>query len=57
MKAITIPVVIGALGLVRKRGGEIHPTDACGRHHQNTRATEDHTTWNIADPRKGTIHY
>ena len=53
MKAITIPVVIGAL-TCKERDGEFHPTDT--GQHQNTRATEDHTTWNIAYPKKGTIH-
>ena len=41
-------------GTCKERDGEIHPTDTEQR--QNTRATEDHTTWNIAYPYKGTTH-
>ena len=41
-------------GTCKERDGEICPTDT--GQHQNKRATEDHTTWNIAYPKKGTIH-
>ena len=48
VKAIPISIVIGKPnpGTCKERDEEIHPTDT--GQHQNTRATEDHTTWNIA---------
>ena len=55
MKATTVPVVIGALGLVKK-GMEKYTPKKIRPERQNTRTTEDHTTWNLSHPRKGTIH-
>ena len=43
-------------GTNEERADEIMYTTDPG-YHQNTWSTEDHTTWNISHPKKGTLHH
>ena len=38
----------------KERDEEMHPKDP--GQHPNQRPTEDHTAWNISQPKKGFIH-
>ena len=52
IKAITIPGVIGVMVLIKKGLGKyVQQIPGNIKMH-----TEDHTTWNISHPTKGTLH-
>ena len=55
MKATTIPVVTGVLGLTKKGLEKYIRCTTNPGEHQNTWTTEDHTTWNISHPKKGNL--
>ena len=54
MKATTIPVVIGALGLIKRAWRNTSNESRVS--HQNYWTTEDRTTKNISYPKKDTLH-
>ena len=53
IKTTTIPVMIGALGLIKK-GMDKYSQKSWW--YQNSRTAEDHTAWNVPHLKKGTIH-
>ena len=53
MKATTIPVVGGAMGLIKKVWRNIYNRSWVT---SNSGTTADHTTWNIPHSKRGTLH-
>ena len=41
-------------GTCKERDGEVHPKDP--GQHQNSRATKDHSAWNVPYPKKSTTY-
>ena len=54
MKTITVPVVTGALGLVKK--GMEKYTQKIPGNIKNSRATKYHSSWNVPHPKESTMY-